>query len=367
MITFIPLTGFLGAGKTTTMIASAKALQQQGRNVAVITNDQGTELVDTKLVRSSLDSVAEITGGCFCCRFDDLAEAIAALAASDGVDTVIAEAVGSCTDLQATVVRPLRQYCGEAMVVAPLTTVLDPLRYFAFERAEQRGIESDLAYLFRQQLQEADVIALNKLDTIAADRADALLTRLRDEHPKATVVGYSATDRDNLDALLNAWVMPPSNSEVTVDIDYDRYAAAESQLAWLNQELHLSAAGDGFDAAAWAGLVLESLSAWAVEEGALIGHAKVAVERPTGDLAKASLTAAGAHPTLDRAEGGTWTRGRALLNARVACDPATLDGVVAQAVVDADLTLGVTSSATAAVSFKPSYPRPVHRLAGVAT
>lgn len=119
MITFIPLTGFLGAGKTTTMTATALALQETGRKVAVITNDQGVELVDTKLVRSKLGSVAEVTGGCFCCKFEDLVEAVVALVDSDGVDVVIAEAVGSCTDLQATVVRPLRQYYGDSMVVAP--------------------------------------------------------------------------------------------------------------------------------------------------------------------------------------------------------------------------------------------------------
>ena len=93
-------------------------------------------------MRSKLDSVAEVTGGCFCCKFEDLVEAIVALTDSDGVDTVIAEAVGSCTDLQATVVRPLRRYYGDDMVVAPLTTVVDPLRHRAFERAANAASRS---------------------------------------------------------------------------------------------------------------------------------------------------------------------------------------------------------------------------------
>ncbi len=184
MITFIPLTGFLGAGKTTTMTATAVALQKQGRRAAVITNDQGVELVDTKLARSALDSVGEVTGGCFCCKFEDLVAAIVTLVASDDVDTVIAEAVGSCTDLQATVVRPLRRYYGDTMTVAPLTTVVDPMRYIAFDRAARRGEpESDLSYLFRQQLIEADVIAVNKLDTITRDGASELVGRLQAAHP----------------------------------------------------------------------------------------------------------------------------------------------------------------------------------------
>ncbi|MFI0902997.1 GTP-binding protein [Streptomyces sioyaensis] len=364
MITFIPLTGFLGAGKTTTMTAAALALQERGRKVAVITNDQGVELVDTKLVRSKLDAVAEVTGGCFCCKFEDLVEAIVALVASDQVDTVIAEAVGSCTDLQATVVRPLRRYYGEQMVVAPLTTVVDPLRFLAFDRAVQRGEpESDLSYLFRQQLTEADVIAVNKLDTIKADRATELLDRLRAEYPNAAVVGYSATGGDHLPDLLGAWGGPSGNEAVELGVDYDRYAAAEAQLAWMNQELDLVAVGETFDATAWARSVLEHLSAWAEATGSLIGHAKLTVGTGEDDFAKLSVTGAGEPPSPDRAADGPTAAARAVVNARVACEPAALDRAVQDAVTAADQAHDVTSSATTPVSFKPGYPRPVHRLA----
>src|SRR3954467_12520402 len=108
-VRFIALSGFLGAGKTTTMIAAARHLERRGEKVAVITNDQGTVLVDTQLVRSALDNVSEVTGGCFCCRFDDLLVAAQALIDQGNARTLLAEAVGSCTDLQATVIRPLSQ------------------------------------------------------------------------------------------------------------------------------------------------------------------------------------------------------------------------------------------------------------------
>jgi Ni2+-binding GTPase involved in maturation of urease and hydrogenase len=363
MITFIPLTGFLGAGKTTTMTTTALALQAQGRKVAVITNDQGVELVDTKLVRSKLDSVAEVTGGCFCCKFEDLVEAIIGLVSSDGVDTVIAEAVGSCTDLQATVVRPLRRYY-EGMVVAPLTTVVDPLRYQAFDRAAQRGEpESDLSYLFRQQLIEADVIAVNKLDTLREPQAAEFLDRLRTDYPNAAVVGYSATLGEGVPELLEAWAGPSTNQEVDLDVDYDRYAAAEAQLAWLNMELTLEAEGGSFDATAWAQVVLGHLSAWSQEQGALVGHAKVTVATGEDDFAKLSLTAAGEPPVVDRIATGQAATARAVINARVACEPDDLDRAVQDAVTAADAAAGVRSSSADPVSFKPGYPNPVHRLA----
>jgi Ni2+-binding GTPase involved in maturation of urease and hydrogenase len=365
VLTFVPLTGFLGAGKTTTMVAAAKAMQELGHKVAVITNDQSTALVDSPLARSDLEAAAEVTGGCFCCRFDDLVGTITTLVAGSGVDTVIAEAVGSCTDLQATVVRPLRQYYGDSVAVTPLTTVLDPMRHLAFERAAQRGEpESDLSYLFHRQLAEADVIALNKLDLIPAGRASEALDQLRARYPDAVVVGYSAVTGEGMDTLLETWTSPASNSAVDLEVDYDRYAAAEAQLAWLNQELDLQPASGSFDPGQWARTVLEYLSQWAQDNGAVIGHAKVTAG--DADYAKLSLIEAGAEPRLDRAGTGTATQAQALINARIACEPEELDRAVTLAVAAADATCAVISSAAPAASFKPGYPRPTHRLAASA-
>jgi G3E family GTPase len=36
--------------------------------IAVVTNDQGEGLVDTVVAGESAGRVAEVTGGCFCCR-----------------------------------------------------------------------------------------------------------------------------------------------------------------------------------------------------------------------------------------------------------------------------------------------------------
>lgn len=178
MITLIPLSGFLGAGKTTTMMAARRLLESQGRRVAVITNDQGTDLVDSQVAGAGGAQAGEVTGGCFCCRFEDLVEVASGLVANDAADTIIAQAVGSCTDLQATVVAPLRQFYGEDFVVAPLTAVVDPLRYDAFSRSWGRGErESDLSYLFRHQL-EADVIGQRGAAGASTARRDARSRRV---------------------------------------------------------------------------------------------------------------------------------------------------------------------------------------------
>lgn len=362
MIKFIALSGFLGAGKTTTLIAGARMLEQQGRRVSVVTNDQGTELVDTKLVRSSLDLVAEVTGGCFCCKFDDLMSVVSELRASGTADTVLAEAVGSCTDLQATVVRPLRKYYGSQFSVAPLTTVVDAHRLRAFARAAARGEpESDLSYLFGKQLAEADVIAINKADTISQSDLAPLAGALREQYPGATVIAYSARTGTGLAELLRTWDGEAAWSG-DLGIDYDRYAAAEAQLAWLNHrfDLHASGAG-GFSPAAWAGAALDKLVEL-IGDPASIGHAKVIVETD-GGMTKMSVTGAAERSTDSSVETPAQAA-TAFVNARVACEPEILDQAVLEAVAHADRAAGTRSAAAAgAVSFKPGYPQPVHRIA----
>jgi Ni2+-binding GTPase involved in maturation of urease and hydrogenase len=363
MIKFIALSGFLGAGKTTTLVAAARLFQQRGRRVAVVTNDQGTELVDTRLARSALDSVAEITGGCFCCKFGDLAAVAQRLADAGTVDTIIAEAVGSCTDLQATVIRPLLAYYREQFSVAPLTTIVDPHRLRAFARAAQRGEpESDLSYLFHSQLEEAEILAVNKADLVRPEQMEAMLAELRQRYPAATVMACSARTGAGLDGLTGAW-QRDSGSGLDLPLDYDRYASAEAQLAWLNQEFSLAAAGAaGFSPGTWATAALAKLAEIFAAAPEDIGHIKLTVDTDAG-MTKMSLTGARPQPSADLLAGAASRAGRVIVNARVACEPRALDRAVLAAAAHADRVAGARSEASGAVSFRPAYPRPVHRLA----
>jgi G3E family GTPase len=366
MTRFVPLGGFLGAGKTTTLIAAAKALEAGGTRVAIVTNDQGTELIDTRLARLHLDVVGEVTGGCFCCRFDDLMAVTGSLLERDAADVIIAEAVGSCTDLQATVVRPLRALHGDRFTVAPLTTVIDPVRYSSLSSSlPLLSSEDDMAYLYGHQLAEADIIAVNKGDLLGDATLAGLVSGLRSEYPHATVLCYSARTGRGLADLIGAWHTAPSPSPV-VDIDYDRYAAAEAELAWFNRS-YVITAPPGFSPGRWSSALLEFVSAAAAANRWTVGHAKVCVEVPEG-LTKLSLTAAGGAATVDAAVPTRARQARASLNARIACEPRDMDRLAAGAVAAADAASGAASAASgppqAATAFKPGYPRPVHRITG---
>ena len=87
---YIMVGGFLGAGKTTAICKLAKHLSEQGLRVGLITNDQGNQLVDTAMLASNGFPVEEISGGCFCCRFNSLVDAAKKLSADSRPDVFIA-------------------------------------------------------------------------------------------------------------------------------------------------------------------------------------------------------------------------------------------------------------------------------------
>src|SRR5579864_2277737 len=123
---FIMVGGFLGAGKTTTLARLARFYLDRGQKVGLVTNDQAADLVDTTSLRAQGFPVEEVAGACFCCRFDDLVGKVGRLEQAERPDVILAEPVGSCTDLVATVVQPLRDLYGERFEVAPYPVLFKP-------------------------------------------------------------------------------------------------------------------------------------------------------------------------------------------------------------------------------------------------
>lgn len=120
---FILLGGFLGAGKSSLLREFIRFAEKKGLRCGLVTNDQGDGLVDTALGEQTRAGVREVPGGCFCCRADALVGALKALGKKSRPEVYLAEPVGSCTDLMATVLRPLQEIYRMPLRVAPLAVV----------------------------------------------------------------------------------------------------------------------------------------------------------------------------------------------------------------------------------------------------
>ena len=104
------LSGFLGSGKTTAIQYASSALLREGIKTAVITNDQGTTLVDGDFFKSLEIPSRQGVNGCFCCNYNDLEANIQSLIETNEPEIIFAESVGSCTDIVATVLKPLLHF-----------------------------------------------------------------------------------------------------------------------------------------------------------------------------------------------------------------------------------------------------------------
>src|SRR5262245_29559207 len=239
---YVMVGGFLGAGKTTALLRLAEHFTARGRRVGLITNDQSHGLVDTTIVAAKGYPVQEITGGCFCCRFNSLTDAANQLTREAQPDVFLAEPVGSCTDLRATVQYPLRRLYGDNYRVAPLSVLVDPTRAARILGLESgRNFSAKVLYVYEKQLEEADVIVINKSDLLDEVRRHALENALAGRFSRAEIVAVSSRTGENLDAWFGR-LSSTTTARRAMDVDYDIYAEGEALLGWLNATYGVSSA-----------------------------------------------------------------------------------------------------------------------------
>jgi Ni2+-binding GTPase involved in maturation of urease and hydrogenase len=312
----VPVGGFLGAGKTTLILAAARQLGGRGIRTAAIFNDQGDELVDTAFARRTIAHAGEVTGGCFCCRFSDLLQAAEALRAYEP-QVIFAEPVGSCTDLAVTVIRPLQSR--SAFEIAPLTVIVDPA-----QAADLLSEDADphLSFLFRNQLAEADLVCFNKADIHSSfpDLSNVPVRYLS-----------ARTGQGIEEWLAEIFSGRMSSGTRPLSIDYERYARAEAALAWLNwrAELLIKPAASP---ALVVGPLLDDLQDKLSRCGIRIAHLKLFDTAPSGYL-KAAVTGTHAEPSIE----GDLTASPAerhdlVVNLRALADPGKLERVFMEAV-----------------------------------
>jgi Ni2+-binding GTPase involved in maturation of urease and hydrogenase len=360
---YVMVGGFLGAGKTTAMLRLAEHFTAQGRRVGLITNDQSTGLVDTSMVDAKGYPVEEITGGCFCCRFNSLTEAADRLTRDARPEVFLAEPVGSCTDLRATVQYPLRRLYGDDYRVAPLSVLVDPTRAARMLGLEQGATFSPkVQYIYEKQLEEADIIVINKSDVLTADRRGALEGALTARFPQAVVVTVSARTGAGLDswfALLSGSLAPRAATVA----DYDLYADACGLFVWLKLTCSLSSAkpfdGNGF-VEHLGGLVQQGLEDAAIE----VAHFKMTLSADSGsDLAVLNLVRSDTRLELAHRLADDLTAGELILNLRAEGDPERLNGIVDTALHAAARDTGVFVTIEHSEHFRPGRPQPTHRMA----
>jgi G3E family GTPase len=363
---YIMIGGFLGAGKTTAIGSLARRLVGQGIRVGLITNDQGRNLVDTAMLRSQGFATEEIPGGCFCCRFNALVEASQRLTESARPEVFIAEPVGSCTDLVATVTYPLRRLYGDNFTVAPVSVLVDPIRALRVFGLEKGGnFSAKVLYIYHKQIEEADLVVISKCDLVDEARLQSLRQAIAARNPRKEILAVSARDGTNLDAWFGRITSAEQSARTAMDVDYQVYAEGEARLGWLNCTVQLSAK-KAFDAAAFlkqlAGEIQRRLQARQAE----VAHLKMTVspeDSVTGEIAAVNLARNDFVPELSSQLAEPVRSGQMIINLRAEAAPDVLGTAVRQGLVVAAKRFPTLQATLDHLEhFRPGKPTPTHRI-----
>jgi len=349
--------GFLGAGKTTLLYETTRTLMNEGKRVGLITNDQASELVDTAILLQTQAEVAEVSGSCFCCNFNGFINSIKQVGHESNADLIIAEPVGSCTDLSATIMQPLKEhYNNDAMVISPLTVLADPFRLAEILEGRTGGLHPSAAYIFQKQLEESDIILITKTDLLEKEQSESLKEKVKRQYPHSQVLTISSRTGEGIADWLALMEVNTKAGQRIVDVDYKTYAEGEAVLGWLNSFVSLQGKQINWDAVVTE--FMEELSQKVDSNRIGVGHIKVILENGDNFII-GNIT--GTNETLSfRGTAGVSDEAKFFINARVETTPETLEKLVKE-------VLGNVTNDKVRVAINswkclsPGYPNPTFR------
>lgn len=354
--------GFLGSGKTTMLWEAARRIMETGQRIGLITNDQAPDLVDTTILLHNNVKVAEVSGSCFCCNFNGLIDAMQQMRKEADADVIIAEPVGSCTDLSATILQPLKQQLTGELLISPLSVMADPDRLLDIINGGTAGLHPSAAYIFLKQLEESDIILVSKTDLLESGALDLLKEKVSHFFPKSEVMTISAVTGEGVAEWLNEVLSRTDAGKHLVEVDYDRYAEGEAVLGWLNTKIELN--GDNTDWDLFARTLLADLSQQFDKDKSSVGHVKFVLESGENFLT-GNLT--GNVDTLNfRGFAGRSNRAQLTLNARVEMTPEKLEKII-RGTLNSNTKGNLSASIITLRSLSPGRPAPTFRFDRVIT
>lgn len=187
----IVLTGFLGSGKTTAMLALARELHAGGAKVALLVNEIGEIGIDGALLRRLGANVWELAGGCVCCTLTaELTETLDEIRRSFAPDFMLLEPSGASQP--ETIGRALHAGAGIRdgadfdLAVGGWLALVDPLRL--------EELVAVLEPLMSAHIQCADAVLIPKADLATASQIDSAVRWVHGLRPELRCIPINLRD-----------------------------------------------------------------------------------------------------------------------------------------------------------------------------
>ncbi len=326
---FTVFSGFLGSGKTTTMMALTRYYSEHHGKAAMISNDLGHQsLADHRFARLAGCNASELTGECICYQTENLVERLDKLFDADGCELVISDIPGFGVGALEHVYHTLQEKYTGRYALAPFTVLVEP-RTVELLRKDQGG---DLSYILTTQLVEADLIVLNKCDLISEDEKCALTAYLAAQYPEAKVIAISALTGWGMEELSQA-LKTGAASMHRPDIGYGgaAFGDAMGRMSEYYIQYYTVVCCNDFDGNDYLLTLAREIQSRMKEAGCEIPHLKLLAWEPEGDYGKVDLI--GVHREIDvnKRFAKLCTELAVMLNASAACPSALLDSIMEQA------------------------------------
>lgn len=284
---FAVFSGFLGSGKTTTMVSLADYYEEnyKGR-AALIVNDLGSPgLADCWFVEHSGCTNSEISGDCICYKNEELMDTLNSLF-DEGCELVISDIPGFGVGALEHVYHGLEEKFPGQCELAPFTVLVEP-RTVELLRS---GFNEDLRYILHTQLLEADLIVLNKIDTISADETISHQLWLEEHYPHAKVICISARGWDNMDLLAKALIEGTASMRKP-DIGYggEDFTKIMEQVCEYNMQYLATVCCASFNGTDYLVALAEEIKKNVAAAGSEMPHMKLFAWTTAGDYAKVDM------------------------------------------------------------------------------
>lgn len=173
------ITGFLGAGKTTFLNHFIK--ERSSDRIFVIENECGATNVDGALVMDGVEEIVELTAGCLCCSLaDGLLDILEdAYKRRDQYDRMVIETTGIADPSSIVQVFLEHPAVEKAYELQQVTCLVDA------GHVEEWLEETEEAL---RQVSVADVLLVNKVDTVSGEKLKQVLSVLSGVNPQARMI-----------------------------------------------------------------------------------------------------------------------------------------------------------------------------------
>lgn len=290
-IRFMVVSGFLGAGKTTAMIALGEYMDKNYGHVGLIANDLGANLVDTNFTQTSGCTVEEIASGCICYQMDNTIDKIRRLKDRDGCMFVMSDIPGCGVGALDHTYHRLADECADWIILSPFMVIVDPerLRMLLPEKADIH-LPEELVYLMKLQLEEADLVVLNKIDLLDDEEIERDIAFLKEACPDVPVMAISALKHTGIEELFEFITTHESALKNFSVRDDEKFAEAETKLTWYNRRMFIKTLNDQkIDCNAVIDDLIEDIRMALIEKKRNVPHLKTFATAGAGDFNKCSL------------------------------------------------------------------------------